>query len=549
MSKNIIKSIIIKNALIMKSEESNFFFTKNDTNWIFDFRTAFLQGNLLQEFSSFFWDKYEKDFPFQIWWLELWAIPFISWIIIEWNKRWKNVNWFFVRKERKISWLGKSIEWSINNEKIIIVDDLFNSWNSIQKVFFEVNNLWKDIFKIFVFVNFWNTKGKEFLERNNLTLDYEFTLSDFWLDIFWNSLKIPKENYKAPMIFPKFQKLFWLINSNKFLEVPKSSPIKDWKLIFMAWEWAKIVSLCSDTGNINWEFSVNDVAWHKNILSSPIIFWKNIVFWSYDWNLYSLDTLTGKQQWVYSESDWIWSSPAASEKYSLIYIWLELWGLNNKWWLAWVDVKTWNRKWLIFFDDYVHCSPAYSEKLWVVICWSNDWKLICAKWENWQIMFKKQFDAPIKWGFNFSDDQKKVYFGCFDKYFYCIDLLSWKIDWKYLTWNINYAKSLFIDNNIFFGSLDKYFYHLDNKWNLIKKIRTFWKILSEPTFIKEGIIAFASNDSYIYFYDFINKKTIFVIEHWEKINTKMIYDDKLWHLYVENFMNELYKYYISWYLN
>jgi hypothetical protein len=66
MSKNIIKSIIIKNALIMKSEESNFFFTKNDTNWIFDFRTAFLQGNLLQEFSSFFWDKYEKDFPFQI---------------------------------------------------------------------------------------------------------------------------------------------------------------------------------------------------------------------------------------------------------------------------------------------------------------------------------------------------------------------------------------------------------------------------------------------------------------------------------------------------
>jgi len=543
-----IKEIIDKNVLVFKKENNNFFLTKKDSNWIFDFRRAFLQAELLQKFSSFFWDKYEKYYPFQVWWLELWAIPFVSWIIFEWIKRGKNINWFFVRKDRKESWLWNVIEWKLNQEKIIIVDDLFNSWKSISKVFFSIKNLEKDVFKIFVFVNFWNILWKNFLIENNLKLDYEFTLSDFWLDFFWNSKKIQKENYMAPMIFPKFQKIFSLTNSNKFLQVPKSSPIKDWKNIYLAWEWANFISICSDTWNVNWKFIVDSVKWHKNILSSPIIFWDNIIFWAYDWNLYCLDKNTWEKKWIYWESDWIWASPIISQKYWMVYVWLEFWWLKNKWWLVWVDLKSWEKKWLFLFDDFVHCSPWYSEKLWFVVCWSNDWKLICVLWKNWKENFSKQFEEPIKWWFDFSSDWKKVFFWCFDKYFYCLDLLSWDIDWKFLTWNIIYSKPLIIDKNIFFGSTDKFFYHLDCDWNLIKKVRTFWKIFWEPTFIKDWIIAFGSNDGYIYFYDYVNKITIFVVEHWEKISTKVIFDNNLWHLYVEDFMNEIYKYYVWWFL-
>jgi len=84
MDNSEIKLIIEKEALIIKKEESNFMLSSNDWNWIFDFRKPFLQGKTLSSFSSFFWDKYEEEFPFQVWWLELWAIPLISWIIMEW---------------------------------------------------------------------------------------------------------------------------------------------------------------------------------------------------------------------------------------------------------------------------------------------------------------------------------------------------------------------------------------------------------------------------------------------------------------------------------
>jgi len=544
-----IKKIIKNEVLIFKKEKNNFFFTSNDTNWIFDFRRAFLQWKFLWEFSSFFWNKYENEFPFQVWWLESWAIPFISGIIMEWLKRWKNINSFFIRKERKKSWLWNKIEGKLNNEKIIIVDDLFNSWKSIGNVYESLKREGKNIYKIFTFVNFWNEKWRNFLEKNNLILEYEFSLIDFWLDIFWNSIDYGKEEYRNPIIFPEFQKIFVLENANRFIEVPKSSPIKLWKNIYFGWEWWKFVSICSDTWKINWDFSVNIVEWHKNILSTPKIIDNNIVFGSYDWNLYCLNIETWKINWKSFCAEWIGSSPTYSKKYNQIYIWLELWSLNNKWSLAWIDFVTWKKKWENFYNDYVHCSPWYSEKLGVVICWWNDWKLSCVRWDNWKLLFERNFNNPIKWGFAFSYDWKIAYFWCFDNNLYALNLITWKIQWSYQTGNIIYTTPIVIWNNIFFGSLDKYFYHLDNKGNLIKKIRTFWKIFSKPIIISKNLLAFGSNDGYIYFYNFVDRKVIFVIEHKERINTNLIYDKKFKHLYVYDFLNSIFRYNLHWFIN
>lgn len=539
---NNIKKIIEEEVLLLKENNTDFLFTSSDGKWIFDFRRVFLQWKFLKEFSIFFWDKYEKDFPFQVWWLELWVIPFISWIVMEGINRWKNINSFFVRKDRKLSWLWNKIEWNFDNEKIIIVDDLFNSWKSIWKVFHSLKEEGKNIYKIFTFINFWSEEGRLFLKKNNLILDYEFTLSDFWLDSFWNSLTRVKENYKSPVIFPDFRRIYSLENFNKFLESPKSNPIIEEKNIYMWWEWWKLISICKDTWMLKWEFEVWIVIGHKNILSSPIIIKNNIIFWSYDGNLYCLDKNNWKVKWKSIYSDWIWSSASYSEKYNKIYIWLELGWLGNKGSLAWIDFSSWEKKWEVFFEDFVHCSPWYSEKLWLVICGWNDWKILCVKWDNGDVLFELSFNSPIKSGFTFSDDEKTVYFGCFDNKIYSVDLFNWNINWSYTTNNVVYAKSLVLWNNIFFGSLDKFFYHLDNKWNLIKKIRTFWKIFSEPIIIEDKIIVFASNDWYVYFYDYINLNVIFVIEHRERISTKLLYDWYFKHLYVYDVLNSLTKY-------
>jgi outer membrane protein assembly factor BamB len=232
----------------------------------------------------------------------------------------------------------------------------------------------------------------------------------------------------------------------------------------------------------------------------------------------------------------------------LIYIWLELWWLNNKWSLSAFDIDTWEEKWRILYDDYVHCSPWYSEQSGLVVCSWNDWKFICKNADDDAILFELNLKESNKWWFWFSENWKKVYFWSFDKSLYCVDLIKKEVVWKFETWNIIYTKPLIIWNDIFFWWLDKFFYHIDHKWILKKKIRTFWKIFWEAIILKKGIIAFASNDSYIYVYNFEIEKNLFVIEHREKISSKLIFDNELWILYVNNFMNELFKYNIWWYL-
>jgi len=548
MDNSEIKLIIEKEALIIKKEESNFMLSSNDWNWIFDFRKPFLQGKTLSSFSSFFWDKYEEEFPFQVWWLELWAIPLISWIIMEWLKRGKNTNWFFIRKERKETWFWKQIEWSINDEKIIIVDDLFNSWKTIKKVNNAIIWEWKNIYKIFVFVNFGSEEWRNYLTDNNLQLDFEFTLGDFWLDSFWNSKYMIKKLNQLPIVFPKYQKLYEWKNANKFLSAMKSSPIKEWKKVYFWWEWWNFISLCSDTWNINWNFNINPIKKHKNILSSPIIIGEYILFWAYDWNFYCLDKNTWNVKWKSIDADWVGSSPVYSKKYNQVYIWLEYAWMKNKWSVAWINFDSWEKIWEAFYDDYVHCSPWYSEKVWLVICWGNDWKLLCLRWDTGKIVFEIGFDNPIKWWFSFSDDWKTAIFWCFDNKIYSLDLLTWKINWSFITNNVIYTTPLIIWNNILIGSLDKGFYHLNDKWELLKKIQTFWKIFSKPINIEENIIAFASNDSYIYFYDYHTRKVIYVIEHRERINNNLVYDRNHRHLYVYDFLNSIFKYDLNNYL-
>lgn len=547
--KEVLKNTIQQEALILKEWNDNFFLNSRDTNWIFDFRRIFLQWEFLHKFSCFFWDKYEGDYPFQIWWLELWAVPLISWIIVEWLKRWKNINGFIVRKERKSEWLGLNIEWNINNDKIIIVDDVFNSWKTIEKVCLSIWENIENIFKVFTFVNFGNPKGKDILEKYNLEIEYEFTLSDFWLDSFWNTLSKVKDNTRAPVIYPQYKKIYSWKDPNVFLLTDKSSPLKDGKYIFMWGEGWEFVCICSDTGDKKWSFWVDRVKWHKNILSSPILIKNIVIFWSYDWNLYALDKYTGHVEWIYNQADWIGSSPAYSKKYNFIFIGLEYSWIDRKWSLAAIDYCSWELVWEIFFEDFVHCSPGYNKAFHYVLCGSNDGKVICVNADNWNIIFEWDIWAAIKWWFDFSEDWTKAIFWSFDKKIYCLDLLSWSIDWNFETGNIVYTRPIIIDNHIFVGSLDKNFYHLDLLGRLIKKVPTFWKIFSQPIKIQKWLIVFGSNDACIYFYDYQNKRVRFVIQHTERICTKIIYDEDYKHIYIEDTLNQLFQYDIRGYLD
>ena len=537
-----IKEIISKKVISYKDEEDTSLFTEDDGKWIFDFRLAFFQGKYLQQFSSFFWDKYEKEYPFQVWGLELSAVPFISGIVLEWLKRWKNVNGFIIRKERKDSGLWKKIEWNINKEKIIIVDDLINSGSSLSMVYNTLHLLERKIYKVYVFVHFWKPSVKKILLRYQILLEYSFVLSDFGIDIFQNSISHPKDKNKFPVIYPASYKLFSWNGANKFVPAMKSNPIRRDKYIYVWWEGGVFSCICSNTGEVRWQFTVEKTRWHKNILSSPCIVWETVIFGAYDGNLYALNINTGEVLWKNTEADWIGSSPIFSEYHGYIYIWLEHASSTHKWSLIAVDKDSWEKRWSYVFLDFVHCSPIYSEKNDIVVCGDNSGRLVWIDGKSWTVKWVQEFGCPIKWWFGFSQDQKNVYFWDFEGNMNSINIYTGEIQFRFLTGNAIYTVPFVSEYGIFFGSLDKKFYHIDDSWKLIRKITTFWKIFSSPICIEDAIIVFGSNDGYIYFYDSYNKKNLFVVEHGERITTKILFNKEFKTLYVYDYMNQLYIY-------
>lgn len=541
-----IKLLISKTALIKPETSNNYHVIDNWWSWIFDFRKAFLNPEILDIFSKYFWDKYWELYPFQVWWIESWAIPFVTWIAIEWLRRWKPINAFYIRKTRKEKWLWNMIEWNLWDEKIIIVDDVLNWWQSIYTIIKALYSINRNIFKAFVFVNFCNSNWQNIIRENNISLDYLFTLSDFWLQDyvdwwFWND----------PIIYPKFKQIFRLNNENLFLDNPKSNPILFQNKLFLWWEWGDFFCINKDSWDIIWRRDLPKTFWHKNILSSPIIVDDNIIFWNYDGNLYFLDINSGDTKHIFETwADFIWSSPDYDYKNNILFIWLEHAWVNNKWSLIAFDCKNKKVLWENNFNDFVHCSPSFLESKNLVVCWWNDWKLICVNSNDWNIIFQLKFSSPIKGSFVFSECSEYVFFWTHDSCFYKVRLSDWEIISKVNTGNIIYTKPLLIDKEIFFWSLDKSFYHLNQENLKIKQaIKTFWKIFGEPILINSNIICFSSNSWYIYFYDYKTKKIVYKIFHWEKINNKLIYEKEQGFLFVVDHVGWVYKYNIKLIVN
>lgn len=534
-----IQDLITKHVLIKIQPSPHYYqFIDNNGSWIFDFRKWFLNPEVLDIFCVYFWEKYEKEYPFQVGGIESGAIPFITGIILEWLKRWKKVNGFYVRKTRKEKGLGNMIEWNLTEEKIIIVDDVLNGWQSIFTVYKALASINKNIFTSFVFVHFWNPAGQAVVKENFIHLDYLFTLSDFWLSDYtqWGFAN-------QPIIYPKFKKLFELLHQNLFLDTPKSNPILLWNQIFLTGEWWDFFSVNKDTGDIIWKAIIPKTYGHKNILSSPIVIWNEIIFGNYDGNIYFLDIHSGKTNFIIeTRADFIGSSPCFHKEKNILFIGCEHACATFKGSLIAINLKDKKILWEKNFIDFVHASPVVSLLKDIVVCGSNDGKIIWVELTG-NIVFEHQFKAPIKGWFILSEDDKYVFFWTHDFQFYKISLESWEIDSTFVTENIIYSTPFIHDKNIFFWGLDKSFYHLETNCNLIKKIKTNGKIFGPPILIENHWVVFSSNDGFIYLYNYVTKKIVSSIFHGEKINNKLIFENGF--LYVLDHVWWLYKYNIT----
>ncbi len=546
--KDLIKEYILKKALIFKNNEEKFLFTENNSLWILDFRKIFLDAEALSLFASFFWDTFEELYPFQLGCLELWSVPFLTALILEWKKRGKLTNGFIIRKQRKKSGLGNIIEWYINDEKILFIDDTFNSGKSIVHGIKVLEEEGRKIDLFYTFVNFCNPDGKELLQKFSLNYEYEFTLSDLWLDTFGNSDTQQKTHKHTPIIYPPYRRIYSGQNANRFLFVPKTTLQKNGKNIYVWGEGAGMVKISADTGEILKEFRLHPTTWHKNIISTPVLFWDTIAFWAYDGNFYALDTENLRPKWIFDEADWIGSSPDYSETQWLIFVGLEHAGESLKWSLVALDSQTWTKVWQLFTNDFIHSSPRYNKVKNTVTVGTNDGDIIIVDALSGEIVCSQKLVEAVRGGFDYADSGEVVYFWSHTKSFYAMNTKTGEIIFEVPTANFVYSTPLVVKNNIFFSGLDQKFYHIDTSGELIKCIETFGRNFVEPIFIEESIVVFGSNDGWVYFYDFHSKRVIFKIQHPERIVSRFVYDEVFKTIYVYDFMNQIYAYCVAGYI-
>ena len=184
-----------------------------------------------------------------------------------------------VRKERKTYGLQQLIEGELTDRPIVLVDDMMNSGESLEKARVVLDRAGKKISEIFVVVDFQSKKGMIWRKLHDIKINSLFTLEDFNLAV-TPPKPVPQQRfefvwrYAAEPLAP-------------FDVVPKSTPVIVGNSICFGTDAAAFVSLDMDTGKENWSYQAKG-AMRKGIWSSAALAKGRLYFGAYNGIVYCL---------------------------------------------------------------------------------------------------------------------------------------------------------------------------------------------------------------------------------------------------------------------
>ncbi len=147
--------------------------------WFFDIKGIAFTPGMLDQISELFWDHLKYEAPFQIGGLETVAIALASGIVMKAQEEGVALNSFYVRKSRKVDGMQRNIEGTLNDEKVILVDDALNSGRSIVRQVEALKAEGKKVTEICVVLAFRDTAFYEYFTNEGIKIWSIFTLEDF----------------------------------------------------------------------------------------------------------------------------------------------------------------------------------------------------------------------------------------------------------------------------------------------------------------------------------------------------------------------------------
>jgi outer membrane protein assembly factor BamB/orotate phosphoribosyltransferase len=487
----------IRDCAILRGKDQRLISRKGSPNsWMIDMRRIFMNGGVLKATADLFLEKCFDLMPFQIGAVETAAIPMLAAILMRSMERGVLINGFILRKERKTYGTGSLIEGVVTDLPIIVIDDIFSSGESLEKVRAVLEYEHKKIDMVFAVVDFHSTKGIAWRNKHRIPVRSAFSASDFGLSF---------RRHEEPLLRTVFSNV-WRFASpdpNFFHRVPKSFPVNDGKRVYFGSDSGFFWCLDARNGAVVWNFKV-DSKGHKNIWSSPSIYNGKVFFGSYDGNVYCLDAESGIEIWRFTEADWVGSSPALAPDLGLLFIGLEFATEGKKGSIVALNLESGEKVWEYITKRYTHASPAYWQERQLVACGSNDNELflfdartgvVSWRFETKSIRGEK---ASIRHAPAFDAKRGSVITGCANGRIYVIGVENGKEAWSVQTDNTIYTIPLVIEDTAYIGSTDKYLYVLDLDKRVVKaKIYAGSKIFGPPRLL-DGRVYFGACNGTIF---------------------------------------------------
>ncbi len=531
-------SSAIRERAIVRGENQRLISPKGGNNsWLIDMRRLFMDAKLLDTIAELFWEKCADAMPFQVGGMEVAAIPLVSAILIRAVARGTPVNGFIVRKERKTHGTGGLIEGTLTDAPIVIVDDILNSGNSMEKVRVVLEAEKKTIGLAFVLIDYHTPKGEAWREQHRIQVRSLFRLAEFGLSV---------ERHEAPLkaVF-RNRWNFAAPDPNFFHRVPKSFPATDGKRVYFGSDCGVFWCLHAHDGSVAWKFKVN-ARGHKNLWSAPALHDGKVYFGSYDGNVYCLDAESGEELWRFIGADWVGSSPALAPELGLLFIGLEFAVEGKRGSIVALKLRDGEKVWEHMTKRYTHASPAYWPERQLVACGSND---------NEMFLFDA-LSGAMRWRFEtggaggrkgsirhapaFDKKRGHLVTGCADGCIYIIDLETGKEVWSVQTDNTIYTVPLVVDDTAYIGSTDKYLYVLDLERQVVKKkLYAASKIFGPPRLL-EGRIYFGACNGMVYELDPSTAEITGTHQLPDAITNALTYNAETGDFYALTYVNQLF---------
>jgi len=506
---------------------------EKEGSWLLDFRNIFLDPIALELIVEIFWDRFEKEYPFQVGGQEIAAIPLVAAIVLHSQKMGKPINGFIIRKSRKPIGLQKIIEGKINSEKIILVDDLTNSGQTFLHQIKILKAVRRKVDSVFVLVSFREKESKDLLTQKDVRFFSLYSLKDLGLSV--EKDKTPIQNFD----------ILWHFKSPKpnfFLRVRKSTPVLDEEKIYFGSDNGCLWALNQKDGSVAWKFQGTGylVKQEKIILSSPAIYKNTIYFGAYDGNVYAVNKETGRLRWKNMDADFVGSSPAVAADLGLLFVGLEFGLFRKKGGIVALNLETGKKVWGYQMKEFVHCSPAYCPEKKVVAIGGNDFYVYLFDAKTGKLKWKYQTGSEIKASLVFDTRRNLLLFGSFDKNIYAMDIDSGKVKGKFQTKEVVYSTPIIYGDNAYFGSMDKHLYSLNlDSGKLNWHTDCGGRIFAQPQII-EGKVYIGSTAGIMYEIDLRTGRPISYFIATERITNEVLYNSKTKRIFLPTYANEIY---------